>query len=65
LAEAKTLTSALLSYFGKKVKPNGETETNGEFLAELRELTPQDKADFTVMLEGTGNYTITDKPIAA
>lgn len=36
-----------------------------EFAGELKKLTPQDRLELAELLEGTGEYTITDKIKAA
>lgn len=53
----KSFTAAMLDYFGKK--PN---QSNSQFLAEIKELSPEDRAWFEANLPSVG-YEIL--PIAA
>jgi len=46
---ASSLPAAIMHYFGKK--PN---QTTAEFLAELKALTDQDRADLREMLKAEG-----------
>lgn len=49
---------AMRYFFGPK-----EGETLQDFAAELKQLTPQDRADFIAMLPSVG-YEVTDTPKA-
>lgn len=54
-----TFVAAMRDYFGYKTRPDGTPGTAGDFLQELKALTPEDKEYFKKNLATVG-YDITN-----